>query len=84
MLGERAEEVVLVLLDHVRRIMKAGGMFLMHVPNGESPCRLLVRILWTCAIGDDMFENGGSFLEVLADPAGHLKVLMADSEREVS
>ncbi|MBI1914295.1 MAG: PilZ domain-containing protein [Planctomycetes bacterium] len=24
----------------------------------------LVRILWTCAIGDDLFENGGTFMEV--------------------
>jgi hypothetical protein len=24
----------------------------------------LVRILWTCALGEDLFENGGSFLEV--------------------
>lgn len=36
--------------------------------NGEGePCRLLVRILWTCAVGDDLFENGGSFLELVAD-----------------
>jgi hypothetical protein len=30
-------------------------------------CTLLVRILWTCAAGDDMFENGGTFLDVLAE-----------------
>ncbi len=24
----------------------------------------LVRILWTCAIGEDLFENGGTFLEI--------------------
>jgi hypothetical protein len=36
------------------------------LPQGsdEPPCRLLVRILWTCAVGDDLFENGGMFLEV--------------------
>ncbi len=27
----------------------------------------VVRILWTCAVGDDLFENGGTFLE--AGPA---------------
>jgi len=27
-----------------------------------------VRILWTCAVGDDLFENGGNFLE-LASPS---------------
>ena len=26
---------------------------------------LVARILWTCSIGDDLFENGGSFLEIL-------------------
>ncbi len=26
----------------------------------------LVRILWTCAIGEDLFENGGAFLEIEA------------------
>ena len=33
--------------------------------NAEPPCRLVVRILWTCAVGDDLFENGGSFLELV-------------------
>lgn len=28
------------------------------------PLDLVVRILWTCAIGDDLFENGGNFLEL--------------------
>lgn len=31
--------------------------------DGTAPW-LVTRILWTCAIGDDMFENGGNFLEV--------------------
>jgi hypothetical protein len=29
--------------------------------------RLAVRILWTCAVGDELFENGGTFLELLPD-----------------
>jgi PilZ domain len=33
--------------------------------EGEEPYRLLTRILWTCAVGDDLFENGGSFLELV-------------------
>jgi hypothetical protein len=33
--------------------------------NGEPACRLMVRILWTCTVGDDLFENGGSFMELL-------------------
>jgi hypothetical protein len=32
--------------------------------NGET-ASFWVRILWTCAIGDDLFENGGSFLEMI-------------------
>jgi hypothetical protein len=38
------------------------------VPADSSrPCIFLVRILWSCAVGDDMFENGGSFLGMV-DP----------------
>jgi len=37
------------------------------LPDDE-PMRLIVRILWTCAVGDDLFENGGNFLE-LASPS---------------
>ncbi|MSQ94022.1 MAG: hypothetical protein EXR98_05635 [Gemmataceae bacterium] len=33
--------------------------------DGEPACRLLVRILWTCAVRDELFANGGSFLELL-------------------
>jgi hypothetical protein len=37
--------------------------------NGKSPGpTFLVRILWTCAVGDDLFENGGTFLGVLPEP----------------
>jgi PilZ domain len=32
--------------------------------DGGQPSHFLVRILWTCAVGDDLFENGGAFLEV--------------------
>jgi hypothetical protein len=32
-------------------------------PGGGSPWTFLVRVLWTCALGDDLFENGGMFLE---------------------
>jgi PilZ domain len=35
-------------------------------PVGDSPtCSVWVRVLWTCAVGDDMFENGGTFLEIV-------------------
>jgi hypothetical protein len=34
-------------------------------PNGGEPCRFLTRILWTCSVGDGLFENGGTFLEMI-------------------
>ncbi|HYV37246.1 MAG TPA: PilZ domain-containing protein [Gemmataceae bacterium] len=30
--------------------------------NGGRDCTFLVRILWSCAVGDDLYENGGAFL----------------------
>jgi hypothetical protein len=46
-----------------------GQKIRVDLPLGKDmpPCRLLVRVLWTCAVGDDLFENGGSFLEVVAE-----------------
>jgi len=32
--------------------------------NGTPPSGFVVRVLWTCAISDDLFENGGTFLEL--------------------
>jgi PilZ domain len=29
--------------------------------------RFVVRILWTCSVGDGLFENGGTFLEMLEE-----------------
>lgn len=31
--------------------------------EGDESCSLVVRVLWTCAVGDDLYENGGMFLE---------------------
>jgi PilZ domain-containing protein len=54
-----------VRLVGTRRLL--GQKVRVHIPQGESapPVTFLVRILWTCAIGDDLFENGGTFLEIL-------------------
>lgn len=35
--------------------------------EGMPPWRFAVRILWTCPLGEDMFENGGTFLDVAED-----------------
>ncbi len=44
-----------------------GQKVQLELPNGDGDpaCKLLVRILWTCAVGDDLFENGGSFMELI-------------------
>jgi hypothetical protein len=31
--------------------------------EGATACALWVRVLWTCAVGDDLYENGCMFLE---------------------
>lgn len=37
---------------------------------GGAPYDFLVRVLWTCAVGDGLYENGGAFLEVAGAPQG--------------
>jgi hypothetical protein len=38
------------------------------IPNAGGPVLdFLVRILWTCPVGDDLVENGGTFLSVGAE-----------------
>jgi hypothetical protein len=45
-----------------------GQKVRVHIPRpgSDEPWSFLVRILWTCAVGEDLVENGGSFLEVRA------------------
>lgn len=47
-----------------------GQKVRVHVPSpGDSrPVEFLVCVLWTCALGDDLVENGGRFLDVAAEP----------------
>ena len=33
----------------------------------QEPLTMRVRVLWTCAVGDGLFENGGNFLEVVEE-----------------
>jgi hypothetical protein len=44
-----------------------GQKIRVTLPRTEKsgPWTFAVRVLWTCAIGDDLFENGGAFLELL-------------------
>lgn len=43
-----------------------GQKLRVSVPSAAGPERIfLVRILWTCTVGDDLYENGGSFMELV-------------------
>jgi hypothetical protein len=46
-----------------------GHKVQVEIPDseGKEAATFVVRILWTCSIGDEMFENGGNFLEVLSE-----------------
>lgn len=46
-----------------------GQKVRVHLPAaaGSRACTFAVRILWSCAVGDDLFENGGSFMEMVSD-----------------
>ena len=47
------------LLGQKVQVRPVGG------PENEGWCFVL-RVLWTCAVGDDLFENGGTFVEARA------------------
>jgi hypothetical protein len=36
--------------------------------DGSASWEFMVRILWTCAVGEDLVENGGTFVECMAQP----------------
>jgi hypothetical protein len=44
-----------------------GHKLRINVPTGVAGAfwTFAIRVLWTCAIGDNLYENGGVFLEVL-------------------
>ena len=56
-----------IRLVGTRRLL--GQKVRVELPQSEEsePCTFVVRVLWTCAIGDDLFENGGAFLELVSD-----------------
>jgi PilZ domain-containing protein len=44
-----------------------GHKVRLFLPQGDNANAVfLVRVLWTCAVGEDLYENGGTFLEVLS------------------
>lgn len=42
------------------------------IPRMEEHASLTIRarILWTCAVGDGLYENGGNFLEIVEEQNG--------------
>ena len=52
-----------IRLIGTRRLLGQKVRICIPVADGASSWEFVVRILWTCAVGDDLVENGGSFLE---------------------
>jgi hypothetical protein len=40
-----------------------GQKMRIYLGSGDEACSLVVRVLWTCAVGDELYENGCMFLE---------------------
>lgn len=53
-----------IRLVGTRQLLGQKVHVLLPQGEGQAPCKLLVRMLWTGALGDDLFENGGMFLGV--------------------
>jgi hypothetical protein len=53
-----------IRLIGTRRLLGQKVRVLVPRPDGATAWSFLVRILWTCAVGEDLFENGGAFLKV--------------------
>jgi hypothetical protein len=53
-----------IRLIGTRRLL--GQKVRVHIPgpDGRKEWEFLVRILWTCPVGEDLVENGGAFLDV--------------------
>jgi hypothetical protein len=53
-----------IRLIGTRRLLGQKVRVLISDGEGKGAWSFLVRILWTCPVGEDLVENGGSFLEV--------------------
>ncbi len=53
-----------IRLVGTRRLL--GQKISVLIPRSDSPepWNFIVRILWTCSLGDDLVENGGTFVEL--------------------
>jgi hypothetical protein len=53
-----------IRLIGTRRLLGQKVHVLIPDAHGAGAWSFLVRILWTCPVGEDLIENGGAFLEV--------------------
>jgi predicted RNA-binding protein with PUA domain len=53
-----------VRLIGTRRLLGQKVRVLVPVPGGDELYEFVVRVLWTCPVGEDLVENGGAFLSV--------------------
>jgi hypothetical protein len=53
-----------IRLIGTRRFLGQKLRVLVPNPDSSTPWSFLVHILWTAAVGEDLVENGGAFLEV--------------------
>ena len=53
-----------IRLIGTRRLLGQKVRVTVPAADKNPPLTFLVRILWTCNVGDDLVENGGTFLEV--------------------
>ena len=53
-----------IRLVGTRRLLGQKVRVLLPRGEGTTPWSFRVQILWTCALGDDLVENGGTFIEV--------------------
>jgi hypothetical protein len=58
-----------------------GQKIQVRVPQGEDrvPACFVARILWTCSVGDGLFENGGTFLEMAENPPEILRLVSEET-----
>jgi hypothetical protein len=56
-----------IRLVGTRRLL--GQKVSVFIPRSDSaePWNFIVRILWTCSMGDDLVENGGTFVELASN-----------------
>ncbi len=57
-----------IRLIGTRRFLGQKVRIAIPAADGKTTWEFVVRILWTCAVGEDLVENGGTFLEMADTP----------------